>query len=156
MLIRKDLTRTAVQIPLSIHGNESRSITMNTTEWLGKRGLSMSDVWSVASDSTSVSGKMRVSASFPFKAFWMHLVTDMFRGKPEVQGNVRATKVILGLCSQSCRISGEFLDVQAFVARDGAVRKIAGFLVVRSEPYPAGVFAFVIEHEPPVAVVAKD
>jgi hypothetical protein len=34
-LIRKDLTVTAIPIPLFTHENESRSMTMSTTEQLG-------------------------------------------------------------------------------------------------------------------------
>lgn len=76
-------------------------MTMNTTERLGKRGLSMS-IWSAGYDSSSVSAKLRLSASFSFKAaFWVHLVTDLFRGEPDLQVNVWATMVILGLRSQS-------------------------------------------------------
>ena len=65
LLIRKDLIRTAVQIPLSTRGYESRSTALNDTEPLGRRGLSLSAGY----DSTSVSEKMCLSPSLNLKAF---------------------------------------------------------------------------------------
>lgn len=39
---------------------------------------------------------MCLSASFPLKAFWVQLAPDLVCGKPELRGNVCATKVIPG------------------------------------------------------------
>jgi hypothetical protein len=60
VLIRKDLTGTAAQIPLSRHGCESRPIAMDTAERRGRWGFSMS-VRSAGNESTSLVGKLCLS-----------------------------------------------------------------------------------------------